>query len=392
MPEVSRPTPLDNGVAAFRKQFPIFEQKIYLSSCSQGALSTPVEASLQEFIESWHTHGNPWETWVTRMEELRTEFATLINASPDEVAVTFSVSTALNSLASALDYHERPKVVTSDFDFPTVGHVWLAQQRRGARVSFARADGNRLPLGSFEQIVDEQTALVSTTHVCYKNGFKNNVSALAELAHERGAYLLIDAYQSMGTQPMDVKVLDLDFLVTGALKYLLGSPGVAFMYVRRELIDHLQPADSGWFGQENVFAYDVHNLRYADAARRFETGSPPVPNVYAALAALRMIAGVGLATIEEHVRQLMTRFIEGARQRGLVLLTPEEPADRGPLAMVRSTDAPKLVAALARDGILCSTRDGALRVSLHYYNTAEDVDAVLSALDRHPELLVTGAD
>src|SRR6202162_1113964 len=392
MPEVSRSTGQDNGVAKFRKQFPIFQQKVYLSSCSQGALSTPVEASLQEFIESWHTHGNPWETWVTRMEELRAEFAQLINASTDEVAVTFSVSTALNSLASALDYRERPGVVTSDFDFPTVGHVWLAQQRRGARVSFAQADGNRLPLSSFEQAVDEHTALVSTTHVCYKNGYKNNVSALAELAHERGAYLLIDAYQSMGTQPMDVKALDLDFLVTGALKYLLGSPGVAFMYVRRELIDRFEPADSGWFGQENVFAYDVHHLRYAGEARRFETGSPPVPNVYAALAALRMIAGVGLATIEEHVRELMSRFILGARQRGLVLLTPEQPADRGPLAMVRSTDAARLVAALARDGILCSTRDGALRESLHYYNTAEDVDAVLSGLDRHPELLVTGTD
>ena len=379
MPEVSRQTGQANGVAAFRKQFPIFEQKVYLSSCSQGALSTPVEASLQEFIESWHTHGNPWETWVTRMEELRAEFAALINASADEVA-------------SALDYGQRSGVVTSDFDFPTVGHVWLAQQRRGARVRFAKADGDRLPLASFEEIVDEQTALVSTTHVCYKNGFKNNVSALAELAHERGAYLLIDAYQSMGTQPMDVKALDVDFLVTGALKYLLGSPGVAFMYVRRELIERLEPADSGWFGQENVFAYDVRHLRYAAQARRFETGSPPVPNVYAALAALRLIAGVGLATIEEHVRELMSRFIAGARQRGLHLLTPEEPADRGPLAMVKSTDAPRLVAALAQDGILCSTRDGALRVSLHYYNTPGDVDAVLGALDRHPDLLVTVAD
>jgi selenocysteine lyase/cysteine desulfurase len=392
MPEVSRQTVQDNGVAAFRKQFPIFEQKVYLSSCSQGALSTPVEASLREFVESWHTYGNPWETWVARMEELRAEFARLINADPDEVAVTFSVSSALNSLASALDYRERSRVVTSDFDFPTVGHVWLAQQRRGARLTFARANGQRLPLSSFEEAVDQQTALVSTTHVCYKNGFKNNVSALAELAHERGAYLLIDAYQSMGTQPMDVKALDLDFLVTGALKYLLGSPGVAFMYVRRELIDRFEPTDSGWFGQEKVFAYDVHHLRYAREARRFETGSPPVPNVYAALAALRLIAGVGLDTIEQHVQQLVSRFIAGARRRGLVLLTPEEPADRGPLAMVRSTDAPKLVESLAKDGILCSTRDGALRVSLHYYNTAEDVDAVLAALDRHPELLVGSTD
>ena len=392
MPEVSRQPIEDNGVAAFRKQFPIFDRKVYLSSCSQGALSNPVEAAIHEFLESWHAHGNPWEIWVARMEELRVEFARLINADPAEVAVTFSVSTALNSLASALSYTERPKVVTSDFDFPTVGHVWLAQQRRGAEVAFARANGTRLPLTAFEDVVDDRTALVSTTHVCYRNGFKNNVGALAELVHERGAYLLIDAYQSMGTQPMDVKALDLDVLVTGALKYLLGSPGVAFMYMRKELIDRFEPSDSGWFGQENVFAYDVHHLRYAASARRFETGSPPVPNVYASLAALRLLASVGLDTIQDHVQALAGRFIDGARRRELALLTPQEPADRGPLVMVRSTDAPKLVEALARDGILCSTRDGALRVSLHYYNTAQDVDAVLTALDRHPDLLIRLAD
>ena len=392
MPEVSRhPDPVD-GVAGFRKQFPIFDQKVYLSSCSQGALARPVEAGIQEFLESWHRYGNPWETWVARMEELRAEFARLINAQPAEVSVTFSVSSALNSLASALLFKDRPRVVTSDFDFPTVGHIWLAQQRRGAQVVFARAQGDRLPLTAFEETVDDQTVLVSTTHVCYKNGYKSNVSGLAELAHERGAHLLIDAYQSMGTQPMDVKALDLDMLVTGSLKYLLGSPGVAFMYMRQELIERFEPSDSGWFGQENVFAYDVHHLRYAASARRFETGSPPVPSVYATLPALRLIADVGLDTIETHVQALAGRFIDGARRRGLALLTPQEPALRGPLVMVRSTDAPRLVDALAREGILCSTRDGALRVSLHYYNTASDVDAVLAALDRLPELVVHTAD
>ena len=392
MPEVSRLFDQVDGAAGFRKQFPIFDDKVYLSSCSQGALARPVEAGLEEFLESWHRYGNPWETWVARMEELRLAFAHLINAEPAEVAVTFSVSTALNSLASALRYEARPRIVTSDFDFPTVGHVWLAQRRRGADVVFAQAQGDRLPLTAFEEAVDGKTALVSTTHVCYKNGFKNNVSALAELAHERGALLLIDAYQSMGTQPMDVKALDVDILVTGALKYLLGSPGVAFMYMRKELIERFEPSDSGWFGQENVFAYDVHHLRPADSARRFETGSPPVPSVYATLPALRLIADAGLDAIEAHVRGLAGRFIEGVRRRGLALITPEEPALRGPLIMVRSTDAVRLVEALAQEGILCSTRDGALRVSLHYYNTPGDVDAVLAALDQHPELVVHGRD
>ena len=377
----------DGRVAAFRQQFPIFEDKIYLSSCSQGALARPVEAALHEFIDSWHTYGNPWELWVDRMERLRAQFARLINAQPTEIAVTFSVSTALNSLASALDYSVRPKVVTSDFDFPTMGHVWLAQERRGAQVEFARADGHRLPLTSYEAIIDRETALVATTHVCYKNGFKNNVAALAELAHGSGAHLLIDAYQSMGTEPMDVKTLDLDFLVTGTLKYLLGAPGVAFLYIRPELIERLRPSDSGWFGQANVFAYDVHHLEYANAARRLETGSPPVPNVYAAAAAIHLIEDAGLGAIGRHVTSLAGLLIDGIRDRRLKLLTPEAPAERGPLVMIGSTDAPRLVEALAAEGILCSVRDGSLRISLHYYNTAEDVQAVLGALDRHPDLV-----
>lgn len=387
MPEVPGSTDAANDAAAFRSQFPIFQEKIYLSSCSQGALSLAVEAGIEEFVESWQQFGNPWERWVARMEELRVEFARLINADADEVAVTFSVSSAINSIASALSYDQRSRVVTSDFDFPTVGHIWLAQQRRGAEVTFAKAEDHRLPLSAYEQAIDDRTAIVSTTHVCYKNGFRNNIGALVELAHERGAPLLIDAYQSMGTEPVDVKALDLDILVTGALKYLLGSPGVAFMYVRRDLLERLEPTDSGWFGQENVFAYDVHHLRYAAAARRFETGSPPVPSVYATLPALRMLAEAGLDVVQQHVQKLADRFIAGARDRDLELLTPEQRAARGPLVMVGAIDAPKLIDALAREGILCSTRDGALRVSLHYYNNESDVDAVLNALDRLPDLV-----
>ena len=379
-----------DAVAAFRKQFPIFEHSIYLSSCSQGALARPVEAALREFMASWHEHGNPWELWVGEADTLRAEFARLINASPREIAITFSVSSALNSLASALSYTDRPAVVLGDFDFPTMGHVWLAQQRRGADVRFARAQEQRLPLRSYQREIRDDTSLVATTHVCYRNGFKTDVAALAEVAHERGALLLVDAYQSLGTQPMDVKALGLDFMVTGALKYLLGTPGIAFLYVRDDLVERFQPSDSGWFAQERVFAYDVHHLDYARSARRFETGSPPVPNAYATLAALRLLASVGLPAIERHVQDLSGRLIAGARRRGFRVLTPEEPAARGPLVMIGATDATRLVEKLAAERILCSTRDGALRVSFHYYNTSEDVDAVLDALDRNAGLVARG--
>lgn len=368
----------------FRRLFPIFRERVYLNSCSQGALGRPVEAALADFTASWHEHGNPWELWCERMEELRAEFAGLINADPDEVAVTFSVSSAVGAVASALDWSERPRVVTSDFDFPTMGHVWLAQRARGAEVAFARADGDRLPLDAFEEAVDGRTGLVATTHVCYRNGFKTDLRALAELAHDRGAMLLVDAFQSLGTEPLDVRALGIDFLVGGALKYLLGTPGVGFLYARRELTGRLRPTDTGWFAQANPFAYDVHHLDYAPDARRFQSGSPPVPAVYAALAGIRLLRGVGLARIGDHVRSLGAALVAGLGDRGLPVMTPTGDAARGPLVMMRCDDVEALLAHLGGRGILCSTRDGALRASFHYYNTAEDVAAVLAALDAAP--------
>jgi selenocysteine lyase/cysteine desulfurase len=374
---------------AFRELFPIFEERVYLNSCSQGALGRPVQAALEEFMTSWHQQGNPWELWCERMDELRAEFAALINAAPDEVAVTFSASTAVSALASALDWTERPRVVLSDFDFPTMGHVWLAQRARGAEVAFARAAGDRLPLAAFEAEVDGRTRLVATSHVCYRNGFKTDLAALAELAHTHGAPLLVDAFQSLGAEPIDVKALGVDALVTGTLKYLLGTPGVAFLYVRRELADRLAPTDTGWFGQADPFAYDVHRLDHAPGARRFQSGSPPVPAVYAALAALRLLREVGLDAVRDHVCGLADLAIAGLRERGLDVMTPDDPALRGPLVMVRCRDVQTLLARLAERGVLCSTRDGALRVSFHHYNTESDVRAVLSGLDENAALLGT---
>jgi selenocysteine lyase/cysteine desulfurase len=372
---------------AFRELFPIFRERVYLNSCSQGALGRPVQAALEEFTASWHRHGNPWELWCQRMEELRAEFAGLIGAEPDEVAVTFSASTAVGALASALDWSARPRVVTSDFDFPTMGHVWLAQRPRGAEVRFARAEGDRLPLGAFEVEADQRTQLVATTHVCYRNGYRTDVAGLAQLAHAHGAQLLVDAFQSLGAEPVDVRALGVDALVTGALKYLLGTPGVALLYVRRELAERLRPTDTGWFGQSDPFAYDVHRLDYAPGARRFQSGSPPVPAVYAALAAVRLLRSVGVAVVRDHVLALGDRFIAGARERGLHVVTPAEPACRGPLVVVRCVDVQRLITRLAERDVLCSTRDGALRVSFHYYNLAEDVDALLAGLDDNIDLL-----
>jgi selenocysteine lyase/cysteine desulfurase len=241
----------DKQILDIRSRFRIFRRKIYLNTCSQGALSDAVQTGLEDYIASWHEQGSPWETWVNRYEEARIAFAQFINASPDEVAIVTSASAGINGIASALNFRERKKVVMGEFEFPTMGHVWLAQRVRGADVQFVSAEGNRIPADNYEKAIDRNTCIVPITHVCFKNGFRSEVNAITQIAHNAGALVMLDDYQDCGTRPVDVKAMDLDFFVTGTLKYLIGPPGVAFMYVRKELIPSLVPTITGWFAQTN---------------------------------------------------------------------------------------------------------------------------------------------
>ena len=277
----------DKQVREIRSRFQIFQSKIYLNTCSQGALSDAVEAGFNDYIASWHEQGSPWQTWVERYEEARAAFAKFIHASPDEVAIVTSVSAGINGIASALNFRERRKVVMGEFEFPTMGQVWLGQRVRGADVQFAKAEGNSIRAAAYEKLIDRDTLIVPLTHVCFKNGFRTEASAITQIAHSAGALVILDDYQDCGTRPVDVKAMNLDFYLTGTLKYLLGPPGLAFLYVRKELIPSLAPTVTGWFGQANPFAYNPEHFELAPTARRFESGSPSVPNVYGAMPASR---------------------------------------------------------------------------------------------------------
>lgn len=366
----------------FRSQFPIFEQHVYLASCSQGALSRRVRAAFEEYLESWDEAGNPWGRWSEHEERLRARFAALINAKPSEVALTFSASSALNAIVGALDYSRRPRVVTTDLDFPTVGHILAAQAARGARPVFVPAASGRVPLEALEAEVDGRTALVAVSHVSYLTGARTDLAAVSRVAHEQGALAVVDAYQSAGTEPLDVRALGVDVLVTGALKYLLGPPGVAFLYVREDLARELSPLDTGWLAQEDPFAFDIRHLQPAASARRFQSGTPGVASVYGAAAALEQMEAVGPAAVQRHVTGLAGRLLERADERQVPVRTPRRQDERGPLVVLEVADADRVAIALAAEGILCSARSGGLRVAFHYYNTEEDVDRLVDALDR----------
>lgn len=372
-----------------RDHFPIFQNKIYLNSCSQGALSHEVQQAYAEFLNGWDERGSPWEFWVERMDAARHAFAGLVNAETSEVAVTTSVSAGVSALASAFDFTgERNKIVVSDFEFPTVAQIWHAQERRGAEIVHVPAAGNVIPLSRFEDAIDERTALVSISHVCFRNGSKLDVQAITELAHKKGALVLVDGYQAIGTTPVDVKKLKVDFLVGGVLKYLLASSGLAFLYVRKDLIAGLQPTAVGWFSQANIFAMDIYAHTPSPTARRFEAGSPPVPNIYAGVAGIKLIQSVGVENIERHVSELTSAIKEGVMKRGFNLVSPVDPSKHGALITVRSHKVDLLVKWLERDGIITSSRDDNLRISPHLYNDMHDVDCLIDGLTKYRDLLV----
>jgi selenocysteine lyase/cysteine desulfurase len=376
----------DTQILEIRSRFRIFKRKIYLNSCSQGPLSDAVQAGLEDFMASWHQQGSPWELWVNRYEEARTVFAQFINASPDEVAIVTSVSAGINGVASALKFKQRKKVVMGEFEFPTMGHVWLGQRPRGAEVQFVAAEGDRIPAANYEKMVDRDTLIVPITHVCFKNGFRSEVNAITQIAHRAGALVMLDDYQDCGTRPVDVKALDLDFFLTGTLKYLLGPPGLAFMYVRKELISSLMPTVTGWFGQTNPFAYDPKLFDLSPTARRFESGSPSVPNVYAALPGFQLLQEIGMENVAGHIKNLAQSLLSSANELGIHAKTPADSA--GPLVVLQCKDSSLLVQKLAESDIVASNRHNGLRISFHVYNTMDDVKAVVKVLGRNIDLMV----
>lgn len=376
----------DEQVSELRSHFPILREKTYLYNCSQGALSDAVEAGMNEYAASWRSSSSPWDEWMETYDVLRADFARFINADPDEVAIITSASAGINPIANALQFDGRNKVVMSEYEFPTMAHIWLAQQPRGAQIQFLDGVNDTVPTECYEHAVDERTRIVPLTQVSFVNGFRSDVAAITRIAHANGALLFLDGYQDCGTRPLDVKALDVDFFVTGTLKYLLGPPGLGFLYVRRELIESLTPTMTSWMAQREVFAFKTKCLDPAPNARRFEGGSPPIPNIYLARPALNLLASIGMENVAGQIERLTRTFLKGAQDLRIHTKTPSSSV--GPLVVLRSKDAAAVLANLTARGIVASTRRDGVRFAFHVYNTLDDVNTALTALEDNLDLMV----
>ena len=376
-------------MSTYREQFPVFEKVAYLNSCSQGALANSVRAAMESYMDGMDEFGSLWETWAGKQEEVRGLLARLFGTTPGEVAVTASASAAIDSIASAMFLDGGPrKVITTSLEFPTAGQIWHAQEARGVSVVHVPAGpDHRLAIDDLAAAIDDDTALVSVTHVCYRNGAMTDLAAVIELAHSRGVRVLVDAYQSGGAVPIDFAALGADFLVGGCLKYMLGMPGVGFGLVTAQACADLVPTSTGWFAARDIFAMDIYGYDPAIDARRFEAGTPVVPSLYAVAAGLELLLDVGVARAWEVSSGLHDQVRAGVADLGGTVVTPAGAGEHGPMIAVAATDEHALVSAMGEDGVVVSSRDGNIRISPHFYNNPADIEAALASMRRNRHLL-----
>ena len=368
------------GIEAWRRRIPLLASCIPMNNCSQAPQTDATRAAAERYLDSWNGSGMDWDAWMFEVALAKAEFAKLIGATAEDIAVFSSVSEAASAVASALPLQgRRTNIVVSDAEFPTVAHVWLAQERRGARVSWAPISDDT-DVSAYDAVIDDRTALVSACHAYYMNGLVQDSARIASIARDAGALSFVDAYQSLGTVPLDVRALGVDFLASGNLKFLMGIPGIAFLYVRPEIVGTLQPSVTGWFGRANPFAFDARSLDWSPTASRFDTGTPPVINAYVARAGMEIINALGPSTIRAWLVQLGQRLIDGGRARGMVLHGTDDMRRKTATTAFVVGDSHAVEHAMRERGVIASARGDVIRLAPHFYSTTDDVDRALDVL------------
>ncbi len=336
-----------------------------------------MRAAVNRYMDNWLTKGMDWDYWMEEIGRAKAEFAKLVGASPDEIFICSSVSDAVASVLSSLDYSgSRKRIVTTEIEFPTVGHVLLASAKRfGFDLRFIPAEGEEISLDAYEKHIDDQTLISFITHVYYRNGFKQDVARIADICHSKGSLVMIDSYQALGTTPVDVKKMHIDILASGCIKYLFGVPGITFVYINKDLATMLNPSITGWFGQVNPFSFEVRKLDYAMNSFRFDTGTPAALTSFAAGAGIKLANDIGQQGISERIDYLSEIALLKADQLGLKCVSPHDVRKKGGTTAIEiEMDSHHMEAILRDRDIIASSRGNVIRIAPHFYTLPHEVE------------------
>jgi len=364
----------------WRKRFPAIRGKAYFASCSQGPLSLDVMKAIKKYEGSIIRWGNPWDEWMEEVYRASDIFGEIIGARNDEICPHYSASSALISLLSAFKPGKRNKIVTTELDYPTVSVPLIGLKKIGFEVITLRSENGYIDLKQYEEAVDDRTLLAAVFHVSALNGFRQDIKSISEVCHDRGAYLLVDAYQSVGAVPIDVNKMEIDFLIAGTTKFLLGIPGAAFLYIRREHIEKLEPIAVSWFSQRDPFLFGREVMDYRLDAKRFEMGTWSVVSMYAAAAGMSIIKKFGINSIWEKICKTRDYLIDRLLEEGFKLYSPVE-EELGPtISLYVGEKSHQFESSLKRRKVITSARGPGLRLAHHFFNTKDDCEKAVETL------------
>jgi selenocysteine lyase/cysteine desulfurase len=366
-----------------RGQFPVTKHKIFLNHAAQSPLPKPVADAVRKYADDFSKFGT---SSFTPDDDGKKEFAKLIGAKPGEIALVENTSMGLNIAANVLHYPAGSKIVTTDLEYPSVVYPWL-RRSLGVKVHYVKNINGKVLLDDMEKAIDDKTVAVAISHVEYVNGFRHNLRVLSEIVHEHGAYLIVDAIQSVGTMPIDARRDDVDFLMAAGYKWLLSPPGAAYLCVRDDLIEKFEPPFVGWASvKQEVFDtidfWDIWNLNLSKTASRFEVGSPSVMSFVGAAEAMKMLLHFGTENIKRRIMKLTDHLIDAVKDIGLKLQTPEEKSCRSGIVNFRIDKPQKVIERLGKKGIVVSARCHGIRVAPHFYNTEKEIDKLMEEIKR----------
>lgn len=376
-------TPFDRR----RDEFPTLAGGVHLLSHSLGPVPRSARASMLTYLDRWEQHigEDAWAaSWWTLSTEVGDAIGRLFGAPPNSVQVLPNASAAMSVVASCFDFQtdKKRKVVTTALDFPSMGYVWEAQRRAGADIVVVPSDDDiKVPTDRILDAIDDATCLVALSHVSYRSSARVNAKAIIARAHEKGAKVLLDAYQSVGVLRIDVTDWGIDFLIGGTIKWLCGGPACGYLYVRPDLIETLEPRLTGWIAHARPFDFAHGRIEYDSSIRRFAQGTPNIPGLYSCLPGLKIIQQVGIDVIESESRRRTCRMVEFALERGWRLHSPVHVADRGGSVMIEVDEPQRFVERLAKRKVFVDCRPGVgLRMSPHFFTTDEEVEQAMDAL------------
>ncbi|HME91129.1 MAG TPA: aminotransferase class V-fold PLP-dependent enzyme [Myxococcaceae bacterium] len=370
----------------WRAEFPILEKKsAYLINNSLGAMPRQVYDALKAYADSWAEEGVvAWKKWLPMVAQTAEMIGRIIHAPQGTMIMHQNVSTLISILISGLDFKKRNKVVLTELNFPSVVYNWMAQRERGAEIHAVRSrDGLTIEAEDLVRAIDSRTVAVSLDLVLFRSSALVDIAPVIEAAHRHGAVVILDAYQGTGAVPIDVRALDVDFLIGGSVKWLCGGSGAAYLYARQDLIEKYQPTVTGWFSDKRPFDFRVGEIDYAEDAHRFMGGTPSIPALYAARAGYEIIGKVGVEAIREKSKRQTALLIELAHEQGLKVNTPLDPQRRGGTVCVDFEFSEDASDKLIERGFIIDWRpSGGIRISPHFYNSDEECRAIMKEIRR----------